>query len=57
MDKIAEVKKLEDGTITIRYEGQTKFFPVTDKTVAAYVLYTLTRPSTEVFQNVNSRCK
>ena len=55
--KIEEVKKMEDGRMSIRFEGESKFYPVNDKTITEYIFYILTRNSKEVFQNINSACK
>ena len=55
--KVAEIKKLENGNIAVRWEGKRKFNIVEDAEIAAYLIYTITRSEKQVFNNINSRLK
>ena len=55
--KVAEIKKLENGKIAVRWEGKRKFNIVEDNEIAAYLIYTITRSEKEVVNNINSRLK
>jgi hypothetical protein len=38
-NKPSEVKKLEDGRIAVRWEGERKFKVITDRAIAEYLIF------------------
>jgi hypothetical protein len=56
-NKVAEVKKMENGKLAVRWEGKRKFNIVQDDEIAIYLVYLLTRDEKTVMKNQNSRCR
>ena len=56
-DKVAEIKKMEDGKISVRWEGDENFYPIPDDEIAEYLIYTMVHTPEEVFGNINSRLR
>lgn len=56
-NQIAEVKKMDDGKIAVRYKGQKKFYVVQDDKIAAYIFYTMTIGKEQTIKNINSACR
>ena len=48
--KPAEIKKLEDGTIAVRWEGKKKFNVIQDPAIAAYLVYVIAMGPSYEFQ-------
>jgi hypothetical protein len=48
--KLAEIKKLEDGTIAVRWEGKKKFNVIQDPAIAAYLVYVIAMGPSYEFQ-------
>ena len=55
--RIQEIKKLDDNKIAVKWEGDSKFYLVTDDTIATYILYTMITSKKELVQNQNSMCR
>lgn len=57
MKKIADVKKMENGKLAVRWQGGKKFFIINDADIAKYLIYLVTRSEQTVMENVNSMCR
>lgn len=55
-NKVAEIKKLEDGKIAVRWQGKRKFNIIQDDEIAQYLIYALAFGN-EVVVNQNSAAR
>lgn len=46
--KIVEIKKVRDGVLGVRYEGDPKFYIIDDEEIATYLVYLMVNGSDAV---------
>ena len=46
-NKVAAIKMLDNGKLAVRWQGKRKFIIVQDETVAAFIIYRMTRRDDE----------
>ena len=56
-NKIAEIKKLENGKLAVRWEGNDTFYEIEDDQIAQYIVYIMIHGEEYAWKNVNSMCR